>query len=108
MLNPTLSTDTEELYTIGFEKIACHYGKKFTFELKCKIMGQQTREFAKMIIEGLDLPLTVDEFIVESREIFNELFPNCKVLPGENNFNFQVSIHPNDKMDGIFIVFLSF
>ncbi|KAI8425543.1 hypothetical protein MSG28_011369 [Choristoneura fumiferana] len=77
-----LILNTEELYTIGFENIASRYGKKFTFELKCKIMGQQTREFAKMIIEGLDLPLTVDEFIVESREIFNELFPNCKVLPG--------------------------
>lgn len=78
-----LISDTEDLYTIGFEKVAFRFGKKFTFDLKCKIMGQQSKEFAGNIIKELDLPLTVDEFLVETRKIFTELFPQCKVMPGK-------------------------
>ncbi|XP_068619511.1 pseudouridine-5'-phosphatase-like isoform X2 [Battus philenor] len=77
-----LMPDTEDLYTIGFQKIASRYGKEFTFALKCKIMGQQSREFAASIIDSLELPLTVDEFLEQSRTIFKELFPESKVLPG--------------------------
>lgn len=77
-----LILNTEELYTIGFEKVASRYGKTFTFELKCQIMGQQSREFAASIIQGLNLPITVDEFLDETRAIFNELFPDCKIMPG--------------------------
>ncbi|KOB69929.1 2-deoxyglucose-6-phosphate phosphatase [Operophtera brumata] len=72
--------DTEDLYSIGFQKVASRYGKEFTFALKCKIMGQQSREFSKMIIDELELPLTVDEFIRETREIFDQLFPDCTVM----------------------------
>ncbi|XP_013166312.1 PREDICTED: pseudouridine-5'-phosphatase-like isoform X1 [Papilio xuthus] len=77
-----LILNTEDLYTIGFQKIASRYGKEFTFDLKCRIMGQQTREFAASIINGLDLPLTVDEFLKETRFIYEELFPQSKIMPG--------------------------
>lgn len=79
-----LFSDTEELYTICFQKVASRFGKNFDFSLKCKIMGQQSREFAASIIEGLELPITVDEFLNETREIFKNLFPQCKILPGKN------------------------
>ncbi|KOB65504.1 2-deoxyglucose-6-phosphate phosphatase [Operophtera brumata] len=75
--------DTEDLYSIGFQKVASRYGKEFTFALKCKIMGQQSREFSKMIIDELELPLTVDEFIRETREIFDQLFTDCTVMSGK-------------------------
>ncbi|XP_045778889.1 pseudouridine-5'-phosphatase-like [Maniola jurtina] len=77
-----LLLNTEDLYTIGFEQIASRFGKKFTFELKCKIMGQHSREFAGNIIKELDLPLSVDDFLAETRKIFTELFPQSKVMPG--------------------------
>ncbi|XP_049884944.1 pseudouridine-5'-phosphatase-like [Pectinophora gossypiella] len=77
-----LILNTEDLYTIGFQQVASRYGKEFTFALKCQIMGQQSREFAASIIQGLDLPMTVDEFLAETRKIFNELFPQCQLMPG--------------------------
>ncbi|XP_038207199.1 pseudouridine-5'-phosphatase-like [Zerene cesonia] len=77
-----LILNTEDLYTLGFQEIASRYGKNFTFALKCQIMGQQTAEFAASIIEALELPLTVNEFILEAEKIFNELFPTSTVLPG--------------------------
>lgn len=42
----------------------------------------QSREFAGCIIEELGLPITVDEFLDETRAIFKELFPKCKIMPG--------------------------
>lgn len=47
-------------------------------------MGQQSKEFAGIIIEDLGLPLTVDEFLTETRVIFDKLFPQCKIMPGKN------------------------
>lgn len=46
-------------------------------------MGQQSKEFAKCIINELELPLSVDEFLYETRKIFNELFLHSKVMPGK-------------------------
>lgn len=46
-------------------------------------MGQQSKEFASTIIEDLELPLSVDEFLTESRNIFSELFPQSQIMPGE-------------------------
>lgn len=51
-------------------------------------MGQKTREFSKVIIDDLDLPLTVDEFIKDTKEIFDELFPDCTVLSGKTKYLF--------------------
>lgn len=45
-------------------------------------MGQQSKEFATSIVEELELPMTVDEFLTETRSIFKELFPQCKIMPG--------------------------
>ncbi|KAI5645749.1 haloacid dehalogenase-like hydrolase domain-containing protein [Phthorimaea operculella] len=77
-----LLLNTEDLYTIGFQKVASRFGKEFTFELKSQIMGQQSREFAASIIKGCDLPMTVDEFLAETRIIFDQLFPDCEIMPG--------------------------
>ncbi|CAH0402523.1 unnamed protein product [Chilo suppressalis] len=77
-----LILNTEDLYTIGFQEIASRFGKCFTYDLKVKIMGQQSNELAKSIIDALDLPMTVEEFVSESRVIFEKLFPHCKVMPG--------------------------
>lgn len=85
----TLS-DTEDLYTLGFQEIASRYNKEFTFDLKCRIMGQQSKEFAGSIINELELPLSVDEFLFETRKIFNELFLHSKVMPGKLNINVKI------------------
>ncbi|KAJ0172221.1 hypothetical protein K1T71_012194 [Dendrolimus kikuchii] len=77
-----LLLNTEDLYSIGFQKVASRYGKEFTFALKSRIMGQQSKEFAGNIISELDLPMTVDEFLEETRLIFQDLFPLCQIMPG--------------------------
>ncbi|CAH2054465.1 unnamed protein product, partial [Iphiclides podalirius] len=88
-----LILNTEDLYTIGFQNVALRYGKEFTFALKCQIMGQQSEEFAASIINSLELPLTVDEFLKETRLVFRELFPESKILPGVGTLIRHLSEH---------------
>lgn len=75
-------TDTEDLYTVAFQNILSRFGKFYTFELKQQLMGSKSIETAKTIISELDLPLTVEEFLVESNKEFEKLFPDTEVLPG--------------------------
>lgn len=75
-------TDTENLYTIAFQNILSRFGKDYTFELKQRLMGLQSLETAKIIIEELDLPMTVEQFLEESNKEFVKLFPDTQVLPG--------------------------
>lgn len=55
-------------------------------------MGQQSKEFATSIIEGLELPMTIDDFLKETRKIFSELFPQSKIMPGMNTVIIITSI----------------
>lgn len=75
-------TDTEELYTTAFQNILSKFGKDYTFELKLKLMGSQSHETAETVIKELDLPMTVEEFLEESNNEFQKLFPDTEVLPG--------------------------
>lgn len=45
-------------------------------------MGCQSQETAKMIVKELDLPMTADEFIAQSKEQFQALFPDAQLMPG--------------------------
>lgn len=50
-------------------------------------MGQQTQELANSIIQELDLPLTVDQFVSETRIVFEKLFGDSKIMPGKSTTN---------------------
>jgi hypothetical protein len=46
-------------------------------------MGKQARESAETIISTLDLPLTPEEFIAETKKHFEVLFPGVRLMPGD-------------------------
>lgn len=77
-----LLLDTENLYTEVTRSIAEPYGKEYTWEIKQTVMGLQREEAAQAIINALDLPMTVDEYVQVSTEKINEVMPNCNMLPG--------------------------
>ena len=77
-----LLLDTENLYTQGTQQILSQYNQAYSWELKTKLMGKRTDEVARMIIEHYQLPLTPEEWITKSRDIYNDLFPTVKSLPG--------------------------
>ncbi|XP_068619510.1 pseudouridine-5'-phosphatase-like isoform X1 [Battus philenor] len=77
-----LILDTENLYTIAFQNILSRFGKEFTFDIKLKLMGSQAHECAQILITDLDLPMTVEEFIMETKVQFQMLFPDTGLMPG--------------------------
>ncbi|XP_034835770.1 pseudouridine-5'-phosphatase-like [Maniola hyperantus] len=77
-----LILNTEDLYTVAFQNIVSRYGKDYTFDLKLKLMGCQSKETAELIVSALELPMTPEEFIEETKEQFEALFPDSELMPG--------------------------
>lgn len=75
--------DTEDMYTLATKQIVCQYGKTYTWETKIKVMGLIGKDVAAAIIAELELPLTVDEYLVACLEVVRKLFPSCQLLPGQ-------------------------
>jgi len=61
------------------------YGKTFDWSIKSKMMGRGSLEAAKVLVEGLQLPLTAEEFVKISQDKLLEQFPSASLLPGENS-----------------------
>ncbi|XP_048746881.1 pseudouridine-5'-phosphatase-like [Ostrea edulis] len=82
--NFTLTTleDTERMYTVIVQNIVGQYGKTFTMDIKVKQMGRKEPEAAKIVIDTLDLPLTVDQYLQMAHEQQEKLFPTVNLLPG--------------------------
>lgn len=56
-------------------------------------MGTHASEAAKMIVEELQLPITADEFQMETKQQMEVLFLDTEVLPGEQNFKQFITLN---------------
>eukprot|EP01024_Parvocaulis_polyphysoides_P041715 TRINITY_DN38288_c0_g1_i2.p2 TRINITY_DN38288_c0_g1~~TRINITY_DN38288_c0_g1_i2.p2 ORF type:complete len:237 (+),score=29.42 TRINITY_DN38288_c0_g1_i2:32-712(+) len=79
-----LLLDTESIYTQVQQEILQKYGKKFTWELKAKMMGRKALEAGQILIDelGLDGQLSAEQFIKEREVLLDQHFPDCQLLPG--------------------------
>ncbi|XP_047489423.1 pseudouridine-5'-phosphatase-like isoform X1 [Penaeus chinensis] len=88
-----LLLDTERLYTEATQVIVSQYGKVYTWEIKVQLMGMKGHMAAQHIIDSLQLPLTVDEYLAKIIEQYNSIFPNAKALPGAEKLVFHLHKH---------------
>lgn len=58
------------------------------------MMGSQTQETADMMVSSLELPITPEELIEQSKKQFQALFPNTEVLPGNSNYFYSNTSGP--------------
>ncbi|KAJ3177823.1 Pseudouridine-5'-phosphatase [Gaertneriomyces sp. JEL0708] len=79
-----LLLDTERVYTEVTQEILDKYtpGKKFTWALKSRLMGTTSYESAKIIIEELALPLTIEDYLTETQFLQEKKWSSCVLLPG--------------------------
>jgi pseudouridine-5'-monophosphatase len=78
--------DTERLYTQATQAIVGRYGKFFAPDLKRETMGRDARVSARIILERLGVPLTVDQFLAERGPILQALVLQCRAMDGAEEF----------------------
>ncbi|PIK54814.1 hypothetical protein BSL78_08336 [Apostichopus japonicus] len=77
-----LLLDTEKIYEQVYRGLIEKYGKTYPFELKVNCMGRKASEAAKVIIDHLSLPISIEEWLEVSQKAVLEKFADAKLLPG--------------------------
>ncbi|KAL1473390.1 hypothetical protein MTO96_038717, partial [Rhipicephalus appendiculatus] len=68
--------------TEATQRVTQRYGKDYTWEVKSAVMGTAGSESTRIIIDRLQLPLTVEELEAELHQMHRELFPMAQLMPG--------------------------
>ncbi|KAJ3156106.1 Pseudouridine-5'-phosphatase [Geranomyces michiganensis] len=90
-----LLLDTERIYTEVTQEILDKHtpGTKFTWELKSKLMGRTADESARMVIEGCNVPITLEQYQNEMAALQVQRWPKADLMPGVENLIRHLKAH---------------
>jgi pseudouridine-5'-monophosphatase len=74
--------DTEPLYTEATQAVVGRFGKRFDWTLKKRTIGGDARHGAQIVIDALEIPLSVEDYLLERDSHLRVLFENAPPMPG--------------------------
>jgi pseudouridine-5'-monophosphatase len=80
--NDGLLLDTEPFYTKAHQILAARYGKVFDWTVKSRMIGLPAEDSAHVVIQALQLPLSVTEYLEERTHLLEQMFPQAEAMPG--------------------------
>ncbi|TIB70881.1 hypothetical protein E3Q24_02676 [Wallemia mellicola] len=77
-----LLIDSERMYTEVTNDILSKYGKQFNWTLKANMMGKHERVASEYLVSELNLPITVDDYLLLRNQKQAEAWPRLILRPG--------------------------
>jgi pseudouridine-5'-monophosphatase len=78
--------DTEPLYTKAIAEVAARHGKLYDWSIKSQCIGRGTLEAARVITDGLGLPLSPEELVRQRDLTLLDLLAKAAPMPGAQAF----------------------
>ncbi|MEL7035916.1 MAG: HAD-IA family hydrolase [Cyanobacteria bacterium J06592_8] len=88
-----LLLDTEPLHAKVNQMLANRYGKFIEPSLMCKLRGRKSHDSAKLILDTLEIPLTVEAYLTEKDAIIYQYYANVPPLEGAVELTQHLASH---------------
>ena len=88
-----LLLDTEPLHAQVNQMVANHYGKTIDPTLHCKVRGRKSHDSAQLLIQELDLSLSVEDFLKQKDAIIYKFYPHVLPLDGAVRLTQHLASH---------------
>ena len=80
--NYAIFSDTEPIYENVFKELCVKYGSELTPQVRVKLLGSTERRSCDVCVTDLKLNVSLDQFIIEFRQISQSRLENVQFMPG--------------------------